>query len=155
MYDSSCFFWKEELAVSWYVFRSSQATRLRHLRAFFFPPPFIRLYVLKLPVLGNEYKLLSLSLGPGGFCWGFVWLVFLSGCFFLSKGNWLISSRSGICGIRGPFWFVAKAELKKKCYQLFACSKGQIHFIIYGQTDNVLKLKIWSYKKKYFKNLSL
>lgn len=35
VYDSSCFFGEEELAVSWYVLRSSRAARLRHLRGFF------------------------------------------------------------------------------------------------------------------------
>lgn len=77
-----------------------------------FSPPSIRPYVLKLPVLGNEYEFLSLSLGPGGFCQGFVWLVFclVIFCylwlFWLSKESCLISSRSGICGVRGPFQFV-------------------------------------------------
>lgn len=94
---------------------------------FFFSPPSIRPYALKLPVLRNWYPSILVPV----FC-------HLKGVEFLA-----VSSRRRICGIRGRFWFVAEAELIRKCYLIFACSKEEVCFITYKQTEvTSLKLEV-------------
>lgn len=129
--DSSCFFWKEELAVSWYIFRSSQATRVRRLRAFF--PLFLSGHMCS-NFLSWEMSV-SFFLSPQalGVFVG-VQLVFLFGYFFIQRElsnqlqEWHMWGKRSILVCR-------LSRTQKRTLLMFACSKRQIHFIIYGQTE--------------------
>lgn len=144
MCDSWLFFWKEELAVSWYVYSEEAKLQGSEVWGCFFPS-FYQAICTQTSCLGKWVWVSFSLLRPWGFLSGFCLVGFLFGYFFIQRE---LSNQLQKWDMWGKRSILVCRLSRTQNITKYLLVLRQIHFIIYGQTEIIFTVKNLKLLKK-------